>query len=166
MKTLRVLITLGGLTLAGTSAYAGQGDCRHPDEPLAETKTFSQLTVTLSTKVVSSEIIAKDLSVNASATACGSAGSCDDFVISSSCVKGDGKLDCDAFLGLKKAAAQGLPHRKGGANPGALLCSDTAGGKAIVSLDEKGNQSGFCQFPDGTVVSMGSLRRAAATSSN
>jgi putative hemolysin len=160
MKTLRVLITIGGLTLISVSASAT--DCGKPGgQPVADTKTFSQLTVTLSTQTVSSEIVAKNLSASGANINCSQNGDPCDFVLSTSCLKGS-KLDCDAYDGLKKAVAHGLPQRKGGANPGAVLCSEAAGGKAIVSLDDKGNQSSFCQFPDGSVVSMGSLRRAAA----
>jgi putative hemolysin len=84
------------------------------------------------------------------------------LTISTSCVKGEGSYSCDAYSGLKKLVGKGWPHRKGGANPGAVLCTESAGGKVVLAQDEKGNQNSFCEFPDGSYVSSGSLRYAAS----
>ena len=78
------------------------------------------------------------------------------FMISKDCVKKGDALRCDAYQALSKASLRGQTL-KGGANPGAVICSRGLGRDVVVGKDEQENENSFCRFSDGSLVSSGSL---------
>jgi hypothetical protein len=80
------------------------------------------------------------------------------LLISKDCEKAPGQFKCQAYGVLGKATLRGLdPGRKGGANPGALICGQKMDGQVVVGKDDELNQNAFCLFDDGSMISCGSL---------
>lgn len=81
------------------------------------------------------------------------------LLISASCIQQDSTLDCEAYKALSKAKLQGLKKNSlaGGANPGAVICSEKLGGKVVIAQDEHSNEQSFCLFGDSSLVDSGSI---------
>lgn len=89
------------------------------------------------------------------------------LTISRNCVKKELTPQCEAYSAYQKAASQVLAPtaKRGGRNPGAVLCGKI-GGKVVVAVDESGNQQSFCAFQDQSYVSTGSLTGSQTTESS
>jgi hypothetical protein len=75
-------------------------------------------------------------------------------LISSPCLS-DQKSECQALKAMKnKVKAKSGP---GGTNPGSAVCSQNLKGKVFIARDEKKNQTAFCQFTDGSFISLDGL---------
>ena len=85
-------------------------------------------------------------------------------MISTSCIANEpnGKetqsLVCDAYLKPTRAPKTIWASLRfsEGMNPGALLCKKLTG-SVQWGLDRNGNQVGFCEFKDHSLISLGSL---------
>ncbi len=66
---------------------------------------------------------------------------------------------CQALQGLGRATLSGIPasRLRGGKNPGSLICRDVLAGQVVLGTDARNQEQSFCQFPDGSQVSTGSL---------
>ena len=68
---------------------------------------------------------------------------------------------CQAALALPRASLKNIDLRSS-ANPGALICEKLQG-RTVIGTNRAGNQNAFCRFPDGSLVSCGSLHANALT---
>jgi putative hemolysin len=76
--------------------------------------------------------------------------------VSASCSKPDGSLNCDAIRSLRKGKQVKLDGTFGGANPGAVACKKL-GLVQTTGRSPRGDEDGFCIYPDGSMVSTGAL---------
>mgnify|MGYP001593012374 CR=1 FL=1 len=77
------------------------------------------------------------------------------LIISKSCRKADGKLECEAFDAFARAADFHLKSSEHPAQQADKICSITRG-KKVVSGDVA-----YCQYPDGSLIDTASLYSAA-----
>lgn len=70
----------------------------------------------------------------------------------------DCQQKCQAFLALNTITKQNV-HRDGGANPGGIICVEQLDGKIKTLTDKDGDQNGFCEFGDGSLIALGSLHK-------
>lgn len=78
----------------------------------------------------------------------------DFLIISKDCQK-----KCLAYQSLSKIQKLDLA-RDGGANPGAIICIEQLKSKTVVMKDKDGDENGFCEFEDKSLIALGSLHRA------
>ena len=78
--------------------------------------------------------------------------------VSASCERPDGTLACDAMTLLRKTSSVHLTPAElgGGIAPGAVVCRKLQI-PSTTGRDAKGNEDGFCSFPDGSLASHGSV---------
>lgn len=78
--------------------------------------------------------------------------------VSASCAKPDGTLDCDAMKLLRRGKTVQLTGAElgGGIAPGLLICKKLQI-PSTVGRSAKGDEDGFCSFPDGSMVAHGSV---------
>lgn len=78
--------------------------------------------------------------------------------VSASCAKPDGTLDCDAMKLLRRGKTVPLTSAELGTGiaPGAILCKKLQI-PSTVGRGPKGDEDGFCTFPDGSMVAHGSV---------
>jgi hypothetical protein len=75
-------------------------------------------------------------------------------LISKPCLS-DQKKECQALKAMNnKVKSESGP---GGSNPGSAVCSQKLQGKVFIARDEKKNQTAFCQFADGSFISLDGL---------
>jgi len=77
------------------------------------------------------------------------------IIINRECHSANGKFDCQAAKALKKASFKTVKI-EGGANPGAVMCAPL-GGRVVLSVDARKNETTYCQFPDGSLVANGTI---------
>lgn len=82
----------------------------------------------------------------------------DHVQVSASCAGPTGQLQCQAMDALRggKTLQLGVGDFSGGANPGAIGCKKM-GRVNTTGRGPKGDEDGFCEFPDGSFVSTGSI---------
>jgi hypothetical protein len=78
------------------------------------------------------------------------------ILLNQDCVKSDGKPKCEAYQAALKASYKGV-EGPASANPGALICIHQKDARYVIGTDAKRNENGFCKFPDGSLISGGSL---------
>lgn len=78
--------------------------------------------------------------------------------VSASCARPDGTLDCDAMKLLRRGQSVQLTGAELGAGiaPGAIICKRLQI-PSTVGRSAKGDEDGFCTFPDGSMVAHGSV---------
>lgn len=78
--------------------------------------------------------------------------------VSASCAKPDGTLDCDAMRLLRRTKSVQLTAAElsRGIPAGAVICTKLKI-PSTTGHDAKGNEDGFCVFPDGSLASHGSV---------
>lgn len=82
------------------------------------------------------------------------------LVVSKSCEKPDGTLACmavDTTAPLSWARARRQAGEAGGASPGSHLCEEQRKGTVVMGTDDKGDETSFCRFTDGSMIDNGSL---------
>lgn len=80
------------------------------------------------------------------------------ITISTGCMQKSGNFKCLAFDMLSRASVAGLDaDLEGGANLGAVICSQKLGGHVVYSEDRQGNQNSFCLFRDSSMVDSGTI---------
>lgn len=78
------------------------------------------------------------------------------ITVNSTCLRD--RKNCLAIKKLKMASLENLRDQlEGGANPGAVVCKAKLSGKLIMAYDLRGNQTTFCFFEDGSIISNGSI---------
>ena len=82
--------------------------------------------------------------------------------ISASCKKPTGQLDCQALQAARGGPTVELTQqdRARMVPPGALVCKKLHN-QLTTGRDPGGNEDGFCVFPDGSMISQGSLAQYA-----
>jgi len=75
-------------------------------------------------------------------------------LISKACLEND-KMECQALKALKKKVKSDTGP--GGTNPGSSVCQKSYNGSVFIATDEKKNQVAFCQFRDGSFLSLDGL---------
>ncbi len=80
------------------------------------------------------------------------------ITVSASCAKPDGSVDCAALQLLRKGKTVHLAPAEYGSGiaPGAVICKKL-GLQSSSGRSADGNESGFCNFGDGSVVTLGTL---------
>jgi len=78
--------------------------------------------------------------------------------VSAGCASPTGELKCQAIDALRggKTLQLGVGDFSGGANPGAIACKKM-GRTNTTGRGPKGDEDGFCEFPDGSFVSTGAI---------
>jgi putative hemolysin len=78
--------------------------------------------------------------------------------ISAGCRQPTGQMDCEALRFARRGPTVELtPHEKARmAAPGAVICRKI-NNQLTTGRDPKGNEDGFCVFPDGSMLATGSL---------
>jgi putative hemolysin len=76
--------------------------------------------------------------------------------VSQSCARPDGSLDCDAMRSLRKGRQVKADPSWGGANPGSMACKKL-GFKDTTGKSPRGDEDGFCVYPDGSMASTGAI---------
>lgn len=81
------------------------------------------------------------------------------LVVSQSCEKPDGTLACTAAetttpLSWPRARREAARE---GTSPGTHLCEEQRKGTVVMATDERGDETSFCRFTDGSMIDNGSL---------
>ena len=76
--------------------------------------------------------------------------------------KGAAELECKAYQAFLRSSMSGLVAPPGGADPGAVICTQRFAGQVETALNKYGNEASFCLLSDGSRVSTGSLDFGAA----
>ena len=78
--------------------------------------------------------------------------------VSATCFSKNAAPNCEAYAAVKRASLKGLKgEMHGGVEPGAVVCAQGLHAKVVLGVDDKSNENSFCQFNDGSMVSLGGL---------
>lgn len=78
-------------------------------------------------------------------------------LLSEDCLKNP--KNCEAYQAVlnKNKVVLSEADRRGGKNPGAVVCKKQYGGEILILKNNAGNESAFCKFKDNSIASAADL---------